>query len=398
MVVYKKMGLKKEQGYALVTVLLLITIFMIVVISAIGLSFNTVKQNQVIELKSQSTSIAEMGMTYYQAMIKNIYLANQQTINNNLKNGPKLLSNNAYAQSAASQMMSAIKTAIDSQTTPVYVDGKTDAFFRINTTAYDNTNNKITLKVDGIDKGKTSTLSTNITIAPVASGGDQTSGSSSLISLYSSTGVLIGPNLIQRPTVNILCQTPLTLDLLNSICNNTALILGAKTYTQNVNNLLNKTYYATGALTINKNANKMTGVNIHSEDSLTVQGNMNQGSGNVFETVHDAVFGGQLSLDLSKMFVGGNLNISDHFDLANHSTAYVAGNATIAKSLSVDSTSTLCVAGFLKVNGNVQSAGSMTNVILSADPSFQTKCTAPSTSTVNIVWGTQLFNNVNYEY
>jgi hypothetical protein len=74
------------------------------------------------------------------------------------------------------------------------------------------------------------------------------------------------------------------------------------------------------------------------------------------------------------------------------------GNAIIAKSLNVDSTSTLCIAGVLKVNGNVQSAGSMTNFILSADPSFQTKCTAPSTSTVNIVWGTQLFNNVNYEY
>lgn len=340
-----------------------------------------------------------MGMTYYQAMIKNSYLANQQTINDSVKNGPKLASNSAYAQSAASQMMSAIRTAIDSQTTTVYVDGKTDAYFRIKTpTTYDTTNNKITLRVEGIDKDKTSTLSTDITIAPVASGGDQTSGSSPLLSLYSSTGVLISPTLIQRPTVDILCQTPFTLDLLNSICNNTALILGAKTYVQNVNNLSTKTYYSTGALTINKNANKMTGVNIHSEDSLTVGGNMNQGSGNVFETVHDATFGGQLRLDLSKMYVGGNLNISDHFDLANHSTGYVAGNATIAKSLSVDSTSTLCVAGVLTVNGTVQSVGSMTNVILSADPSFQTKCKAPSTSAVNIIWGTQLFNNINYEY
>lgn len=393
------MEIKKEQGYALVTVLLVITIFMIVGVSAIGLSFNTAKQNQVIETKSQSTSVAEMGMTYYQAMIKNVYLANQQTINDSVKQGPKLSSNSAYSQSAASQMMSAVKSKIDSQTTPVYVDGKTDAYFRLKTpTAYDTTNNKITLKVEGIDKDKTSTLSTDITIAPVASGGDQTSGSSPLVALYSSTGVLISPNYIQKPSVNILCQTPLTLDLLNSICNNTALILGAATYTQNVNNLLNKTYYSTGALTINKNANKMTGVNIHSEDSLTVGGNMNKGSGNVFETVHDATFGGQLRLDLSKMFVGGNLNILDHFDLANKSTAYVAGDATIAKSLSVDSTSTLCVAGILKVSGSVISAGSITNVILSADPSFQTKCTAPSTQTVNITWGTQLFNNINYEY
>ncbi|MDP4156098.1 MAG: hypothetical protein Q8929_10725 [Bacillota bacterium] len=393
------MSFKKEGGYALVTVLLVITIFIIVGVSAIGLSFNTVKQNQVIETKSQSTSVAEMGMTYYQAMIKNIYFANQQSINDSVRQGPKLTSNSAYAQSAANQMMSAVRAIIESQTTPVYIDGKTDAYFRIKTpTTFDTTNNKITLRVEGIDKDKTTTLSTDITFAPIASGGDQSSGGSPLVALYSSDGVQISPNYIHRPSVNILCQTPLTLDLLNSVCNNTALILGASTYTQNVNNLLNKTYYATGALTINKNANKMTGVNIHSEDSLTVGGNMNQGSGNVFETVHDATFGGQLRLDLSKMFVGGNLTISDHFDLANHSTAYVAGNATIAKSLTVDSTSTLCVAGILTVSGIVKSTGSITNVILSSDPDFQTKCGAPSTSTVNITWGTQLFNNINYEY
>ena len=55
------MKIKNEQGFTLVTVLLVIIIFMIVGVSAISQSFNTVKQNQLLEKKSQSTAIAEMG-------------------------------------------------------------------------------------------------------------------------------------------------------------------------------------------------------------------------------------------------------------------------------------------------------------------------------------------------
>jgi type II secretory pathway pseudopilin PulG len=393
------MKIKNEQGYVLVTVLLVIIIFMIVGVSAISQSFNTVKQNQLLEKKSQSTAIAEMGISYYQAMIKNVYTANQQSIYNQVKNDATLKTNNEYAQRAATLMMTVLQQKVDSETSPVYIEGKTNSYFKIKTpTTYDTDHHKITLKIDGVENDKTATLSTEINIAPVVTGANQTSGSTPLISLKSVTGVLISPNAIPRPTVNILCQTPVKLDLLNIICNNTALLLGTNTYTQNVNNLSNITYYSTGSLTINKNANKMTKVNIHSDDSLTISGNMNSAASDIIETVNNAFFGGQLRLDSSQLYVGGNLNVSDHLDLASHSTAYIAKDATIAKSLSVDSTSTLCVAGLLKVNGQAITRGSMANVILNGDVDFQTKCQAPNTPTVLIDWSQQLFSNVNYEY
>lgn len=397
-----KVKITNNHGYALVIVLLVITIFMIVGLTAIGISFNTAKQNQVIAAKSHSTAIAEMGMTYYETMIKNIYETNQQTISDNVKQNSTQTSNSA-AQTAASQMMSTIKTRLDNEeTTQVNIPDDPGAYFKIQSpTTYDTTNNKITLKVNGVEGNKTTTLSTDITITPITSGGGQTGGSAQQIALYSSTGVLISPNYIQKPTVNSLCQNPSSLDLLNIICNNTALLLGSNTYTKNLNNLANKTFYSTGALTISKNGNSMTNVQIHSDDSLTVGGNMNQGSGNVFETVHDAIFGGQLRLNSSKLYVGGNLTTSDHMDLANHTTAYIVNNATIAKSLSVDSTSTLCVGGILTVNGQVQSVASMSNVVLKGDASFETKCMAPSdTQTVQINWpsSSQLFSNTSYDY
>ena len=393
------MKIKNEQGYALVTVLLITILFMIIGISAVGQSFNTVKQNQVVEEKSQATAIAEMGISYYQTMIKNVYSTNQQSVYNTVKSDSTLSTNSQYAEKAATLMMTALKQKIDTETSPVNIEGKTNAYFKIKPpTAYDTANHKITLKVDGFDNGRIATLSTIITIAPVVSGVSQTSGSNPLLSLKSVTGVLISPNAIPEPAVNILCQNPLTLDLLNILCKNTALLLGTNTYTQNYNNLSNKTYYSTGPLTFTKNLNKLTKVNIHSDDSLTINGNMNSVGSDLIETVNNAFFGGQLRMDSSQLYVGGNLNVSDHMDLSNKTTAYIAKDATIAKSLSVDSTSTLCVAGLLKVNGQVVTKGSMANVILDGDVNFQTKCQAPNTQTVVIDWSQQLFSNVNYEY
>lgn len=68
--------LKNQSGYALVTVLLIITIFMMLFLAFTGQAFNTVKQNQVIEKDSQSVALAEMGVTYYEKAIQNVYYAN----------------------------------------------------------------------------------------------------------------------------------------------------------------------------------------------------------------------------------------------------------------------------------------------------------------------------------
>ncbi len=66
------MRIKNEQGYALVTVLLIITLFMAIIISVMGQSFNTTKQNQTVEKNYQSVALAEMGINYYRSLLNNI--------------------------------------------------------------------------------------------------------------------------------------------------------------------------------------------------------------------------------------------------------------------------------------------------------------------------------------
>ncbi|MGM0900251.1 MAG: hypothetical protein ACQEXB_03890 [Bacillota bacterium] len=76
--------LENQDGYALVTVLLIITIFMMLFLAFTGQAFNTVKQNQLIEKNSQSVALAEMGVTYYEKAIQNVYYANITDIINDI--------------------------------------------------------------------------------------------------------------------------------------------------------------------------------------------------------------------------------------------------------------------------------------------------------------------------
>jgi hypothetical protein len=75
---------KNEEGYALLTVLLIITLFMVLFLAFTGQAFNTVKQNKIIEKSSQSVALAEMGVTYYEKAIQNVYFANITEIINEI--------------------------------------------------------------------------------------------------------------------------------------------------------------------------------------------------------------------------------------------------------------------------------------------------------------------------
>lgn len=390
---------KNENGYALVTVLLITLILMIVCLSVVSQSFNTTNQNQVVEKDAQSVAIAEMGVTYYQTLIQNVYNTNQNTFNDQVRSDTTLKTNQDYADKAANLMYNAIKQELANQTSPMPVEGKQNAYFKINSVTYDDSNYKIIIKVDGVEKNKTTTLSTTMTIAPVVTGASQSGETPPPLSL-TIAGVLTGFNNITN--LGILCINPSSLSLetpLNLLCNNatSALLTGDKTYNGNQNNktLSNKTYYSQGNLTINGNMNNLKNVKIHSDESLDITGNANSSSGGLIETATDASFGGQLGLDSSKMYIGGNLIISDRLVLSNNSTVFVDKDATIEKNLTVDSTSTLCVAGHLQVGGQIKGSA---NIILSSDPNFQTKCKPPANQTVVIDWSQQLFSNVNYGY
>ncbi|CRK84306.1 hypothetical protein BN000_04312 [Neobacillus massiliamazoniensis] len=54
--------LNHKKGNALITVLLIITIFMILFLSSTGQASTNVKLKRVVEKSNQSTAIAEMGL------------------------------------------------------------------------------------------------------------------------------------------------------------------------------------------------------------------------------------------------------------------------------------------------------------------------------------------------
>ncbi|KAB2338728.1 hypothetical protein F7731_04045 [Cytobacillus depressus] len=68
------MNIYNEKGYALVTVLLTITIFMVITLTFVAQSTTSAKQNIVLEEKSISTARAEMGITYIEQGVRNIYI------------------------------------------------------------------------------------------------------------------------------------------------------------------------------------------------------------------------------------------------------------------------------------------------------------------------------------
>ena len=59
---------------------MIITVFMVVFLSFAAQSFSTVKQNKVVETRSQTVALAEMGVSYYQSMVYNIYLSKRDTV------------------------------------------------------------------------------------------------------------------------------------------------------------------------------------------------------------------------------------------------------------------------------------------------------------------------------
>ena len=64
---------KNEQGYALVSVLLIVTVFTIIFLSFMGQAFSSVKQNQMAEKTTRSVAAAEMGISYYQVTIQKLF-------------------------------------------------------------------------------------------------------------------------------------------------------------------------------------------------------------------------------------------------------------------------------------------------------------------------------------
>jgi hypothetical protein len=397
--------LKNEQGYALVTVLLITVVFMIIFLSFVGKSLSNVKQNKVVEKSSQSVALAEMGMTHYQAAVQNIYFANQQDIAKTVRDailydrshgGQK--DRTVYINQGISLMSLAIKNGLLNEQQTVSIDGRTSSSYSLLSVSdyTDSTGNKILLKVKGLENGKSTTLSTSMSFSPNITG--FTFGSTS-----TSSYTLPNFNSISQPSSTDLgyCANPASL---SSLCTN-IYVSGTGTFNEN-NSISGKTIFSTGSLTFSGNANKTENSKIHAGGNISVGKNMINAVSVTMEANGTALFGSNFTVDSSKFYFNGTLTVDGKLDLINKSLVYVNGNALIGNHLNMYDTSKLCVAGDLTYQKNGSKAGGILVVkgkingvkTSVTDQDFLQKCGSPVTPVLDVQWGDKVQNQVNYEY
>jgi hypothetical protein len=365
---------KNEHGYALLSVLLIVTLFMIFFLSFMGQAFSSVKQNQAIEKHSQSVALAEMGIKHYQVAVQNLYSANLATVSNEVKQqisldrqpGKTLQSNAYYVGLGVSKMKTAIKNGLLNEKLTVSIDGKSNSNFSIHSIDYFETtkDNKILIKVVGEENGKKTILSSEMNFAPDITG-------------LSGSGSSIPPsfNSISEPTVTSNCKDPLSVGL----CTSVLITSATKTFNDKLNNSSNRTIYSKGDLILNapSNANNMSYMSIHSDKSLTIGGNVQNATNVTIETI-------------------GNLDIIGQFKLQSGTTVLVNGNVNITKILKLETGSKMCVNGTIETKKTQEKGGLLIVKSKVSASDWASKC--GTSGNIMVDWNDKVYNNVNYEY
>ncbi|WP_034764562.1 hypothetical protein [Rossellomorea vietnamensis] len=401
---------ENEKGYALVTVLLIIVVFMVISLSFLGQSFNSVKQNEVVEKNYQSVALAEMGVSFYQRAVKNAYLSNQENVVNQVnqmmatdRRNKVVKSKEYYNGLVVPLMKQAIQTSLESEQNTLRIEHRDNTFYSIQDVNLSSREKDIYITFSSLGKqeDEISTLSAEM-IIPVNDMGLTDGGQSDPSTTYS----LPEFNQIKEPTgLAEKCKNP---PVIYDSCRE-IFIAGSGSFSQNHNQLDDKLLYAKGALVLGGNANNMSNTKIHSDGSMSIGKNMN-GVEDVFIEVKGAVsFGGQLRMDHSNVHVGGSMSLDGHLDMENHSFMYVGGSADISKHLSISPDSKMCVAGNLhasqlNIAGELYVKGSINGKIKSGEADkvnqvdFEKYCGRPDSSQeLTIEWG-NIVNNVEYNY
>ncbi|WP_044338448.1 hypothetical protein [Rossellomorea aquimaris] len=360
--------LKNDKGYALVTVLLMMVVFMVISLSFMGQSFSSVKQNKEVEKDYQSVALAEMGVEYYEETVKNVL------------NSLEISGINDRAD-LENKVIGSLKNR------DVIEEISTEAFFRIpmDKTTANLSSDKSELVVEfeslGSSESKETTLHTTMTI-PLKT------GPTSSKELPDFNQILKPENLPPK------CKNP---PIIYDSCDE-ILVVGSGTFHQNHNNLDDKVIYTTGALTLDGNVNNMTNTYIHSDGSMSLGKNMNNASEVTLEVKGAMSFGGHLRLDSSKVYVGGSMSLNGHMDIEDNSYTYVGGDVSISKHLTISTNSKMCVAGNLEagriqVEGKLFVKGSVRGDIKSGQPiyvnhtDFVKNCGVRSSAqTLSIMW------------
>ncbi|MDN3018501.1 hypothetical protein PH210_20160 [Paenibacillus sp. BSR1-1] len=366
---------KNEQGYALVTVLVIITLFATLFLAFMGHSLNSVKQNQVVEKSSQSVALAEMGVSYYDVAIQDIF----EKLKDEIK--VKVENKELTTQTAVIDYLKlALKERIKNIVPPSSVGD--DASFtieksddKITVTSVGN-KLKINLNVIGTKKDDPTNLSVEMVINNL---------SDIKINTTTNTATEIVFGQVTRPDIiNPNCNNPQSLNLsqgngnngngnngnsnMNQICSDVLIdqsnsTNGTRSYSGN-NDIDVSKIYSTIGLVFTGNINNRSSLMIYA-DSLNSEKNFNNGNSLSIETKHNFTIGSNVqNTDHVNLFIGGLININGHLDLSNSTNVYIRGTrtaneisnntiSTISGHLKIDSTSKMCINGDIKVTNGL---------------------------------------------
>lgn len=381
--------LNNEKGYALVTVLLIIVVFLIVFLSFMVQAFSSVKQNTIVESSSQSTAVAEAGIAFYKVAIQQIFESSgaevNQVVNNNLNPLPgENIDQSAARKEAILATAEIIKRELQNEV-PVTIEANNDAIFEIeniSTAVNTDTNEvKVHFSVDGREgDSRPTTLEADVLL-----------NLESIIVNQDSINFVL-PTFEEVPRPETGC-TSFTSGCDAILVDGSEPLPGKNDNNKGNNNgLSNKIAYSTDpdkVFTIGGNANNSVNLKIHSEGGFNIGSNMNGASNLTIETKKDATFEGNLKVDVgSRILVGGDIINGKHLDLDNRSFVYVGGDANIDK-LDISIDSTMCVQGILTVN-DFQLNKIDGNLFVKSevgDEIFEQKCGSPSSINLTIKWG-----------
>ena len=342
-------NLNNQTGYALVTVLLMIAVFMVISLSFMGQSFSSVKQNKVVENDYQSVALAEMGVEYYQGRVMNA-----------------LKETEALGKIDSGDILTKVEASLKDEKIEMK-NQEADSYFRITQNdgiqdfaSLNKEKNELVIqyKSTGSSENKETVLRAKMTI-PLKSGSSQSTN-------------LPDFNQIKMPeNIPGKCKNPA---IIYDSCEE-ILVLGSGSYPENYNSLDDKVIYTTGAFALDGNANNMDHTQIHTEGSMTLGKNMNNASYVTLEIKGAMSFGGQLRLESSKVFVGGSMSLDGHMDIENNTYTYIGGSASISKHLFISENSKMCVGGNLdasqiNIDGKLFVKGSVKGDIKSGHPTY----------------------------
>lgn len=326
-----------EQGYALVTVLLMIVVFMVISLSFMGQSYTSIKQNKAVESDYQSVALAEMGVEYLEGEVRNVLEENQSRIVNvvqdEIENGGRQPED--YKEIAIIELQKIIDQEIANSKLIQMDDNRPEIFFEITRkpSSPDNGDLKIPYTSNGTEEGKTSQLYGEI-IIPIKG----ISGDGELEPEF---------NQIDRPEKGPgVCIDPASIP---EDCRE-LLVTGDMKYSKGVKNL--KLIYAdSGAeLTIDEVMNHSERMSIHVDGILRFNKNMKHINNLTMEVNGELEFDDHLDVTDSSIFLKGPLTIEKHLSLKGTSTLYILGDLDLRKKLDIGSKSKVCVKGNIKID------------------------------------------------